>query len=133
MNSLGAFLASTPNDGLPWRFPRGAKARGELLDSLKSTTSQRILVKSPPASGKTALLQGVVSGLLEKDIIVRGTAHEQDLQLVARLSSIIAAAPVGSVFIVDDVLWLGSFLGMIYIGYFQVLFLLLIKRAICCS
>ena len=76
-----------------------------LLDSLKSTTSQRILVKSPPASGKTALLQGVVRGLLEKGnvpIIVRGTAHDEDLQLVAKLRSIIIAAPVGSVLIVDD-------------------------------
>jgi hypothetical protein len=70
-----------------------------LLDSFKSTTSQRILVKSPPASGKTAPLQGAVRGLLDKDKvpIIRSGHGEQDLHLMTRLGSIIAAAPVGSV------------------------------------
>jgi hypothetical protein len=78
----------------------------ELLhDLLSSTTSRRILVKSPPASGKTALLQGIVRGLMDvgkEVIIVRGTAHTSEHDLVQRLGAIIAAAAPNSVLVVDD-------------------------------
>jgi hypothetical protein len=79
----------------------------ELLDLLKSTTSQRILMKSPPASGKTALLQGVVRGLLSEGkevIIVQGVLHGEDDRAVLsdKLLQAIDNAPAQSVLIIDD-------------------------------
>jgi hypothetical protein len=80
---------------------------------VSSTTEKaRIMVKAPPASGKTALLQAVVRSLLKEGkpvIIARGTAHMDTVDVrttsgnkVVFLKDVIEQAPDGAVLIIDD-------------------------------
>jgi len=110
IDKMGGFLKTSAEDGVDLASSQFVQRQisATLLKALKDrNVLSKILLKAPPASGKTSLLQEIAIKLQDETDLelyfICGTLHKADIPgLYARMATALRDVPPASVVFVDD-------------------------------